>query len=170
MKIRLIPGLGVQLGDATIRLGDSREQVEEILGVGQAIDNQVYYYESDFMVEYDSAGKVCFIECRGGMEAVHQPEIYGVMAFQEQAKQVLELLERENAGTVIDEENGYSYQYTNISVGIYRAVLPGEIEEMIQEMEADGINPQENEDLQRDIIRSQHIETIGIAVKGYWED
>ena len=32
-----------------------------------------------------------------------------------------------------DHENGYSYQFENISVGVYREAVPQEVEEMIEE-------------------------------------
>ena len=46
--------------------------------------------------------------------------IWEVPVFKSQANEVSELLVEKNAGPIDDTENGYSYTYLNLEIGIYR--------------------------------------------------
>lgn len=46
---------------------------------------------------------------------------------------LFEVLKEQNHGSNIDNENGYSYFFQNIGIGIYREIIPKKIEEMIEE-------------------------------------
>ena len=54
-------------------------------------------------------------------------------------------------------------------MGVYRSILPQDVQEMIAEMEADGIPTLNNPDLERDKLRAEHWETIGIGLSGYYQ-
>ena len=57
----------------------------------------------------------------------------------------------------------------DISVGVYRSILPKDVREMIAEMEADGIPTLNNPNLELDKRRAEHWETIGIGLSGYYQ-
>ena len=73
-----------------------------------------------------------------------------------------------NDGEVDDNEQEYSYAFRNISVRIYRKIRPSDVAEMIEEMKADGVATEDNEDLANDMRRANHWATIGIGVAGYY--
>lgn len=170
MKIVLYPREKAIINEAEIVLGSDQATVDSALGKGEQYDNKVYYYDNSLSVEFDDNNRVSFIEVLGGEDCSLSPVIYGISAFEEEADKVFDILKEQNAGSVIDEENGYSYQFSNISVGVYRETTPESVAEMIEEMKEDGVPIEGNENLEKDIRRSKHWETIGIAVEGYWED
>ena len=104
-----------------------------------------------------------------GLEGRLQPTIYGLPAFQTGAGELIEELTRRNDGPVDDREQGYSYAFLNISVGVYRSILPKDVRELIAEMEENGIPTLDDPDVERDRRRAEHWETIGIGVAGYYQ-
>ena len=168
--LELIPLEGLRLGNTLLPLSASKEQVETLLGPAEVVHGSRWYYvKSDLSVSFDPSGQVEFIEFLGGLEGRLQPTIYGLPAFQTGADELIEELTRRNDGPVDDHEQDYSYAFLNISVGVYRSILPKDVQEMIAEMEADGIPTRNNPDLERDKRRAEHWETIGIGVAGYYQ-
>ena len=66
-------------------------------------------------------------------------------------------------------ENGHSYQFMNLSIGIYREMTPRDVEEMIAEMKAHGIPTEQNPDLEADKEKALHLATVGAGVFGYYQ-
>lgn len=73
------------------------------------------------------------------------------------------MLSAKNNGAVDDSENGYSYAFINSSVGVYRESIPEDVEEMIAEMEQDGIDTSDNEDIEYEKRKANYWATIGIG-------
>ena len=78
-------------------------------------------------------------------------------------------MEQKNDGEVDDSEQGYSFAFLDISVGVYRELRPSDVEEMIEEMKADGISADNNEDVQKEMRKANHWSTIGIGAAGYYQ-
>lgn len=168
--LELIPLKGLRMGDQLLPLSASKEQVEALLGSAEVVHGSRWYYvKSDLSVSFDPSGQVEFIEFLGGLEGQLQPIIYGLPAFQTGAGELIEELTRRNDGPVDDSEQGYSYAFLNISVGVYRSILPQDVRELIAEMEENGIPTHNNPDVERDRLRAEHWETIGIGVAGYYQ-
>ena len=169
VSLELLPLEGLRLGDQLLPLSASKEQAEALLGPAEEFQgDQWYYAESELRLDFDQSGRLEFIEFLGGLEGTLQPTVYGLPAFQTGADELIEELTRHNDGPVDDSEQGYSYAFLNISVGVYRSILPKDVQEMIAEMEADGIPTLDNPDLERDKLRAEHWETIGIGLPGYY--
>ena len=167
--LELLPLKGLGLGEQLLPLSASREQVEALLGPAEEVqENQWYYAENELRLDFDPSGKVEFMEFLGGPEGRLQPTIYGLPAFQTGADGLIEELTRRNDGPVDDSEQGYSYAFLNISVGVYRSILPRDVRELVAEMEANGIPTCNNPDVERDRRRAEHWETIGIGTAGYY--
>ena len=161
VSLELLPLEGLRLGDQLLPLSASKEQAEALLGPAEEFQgDQWYYAESELRLDFDQSGRLEFIEFLGGLEGTLQPTVYGLPAFQTGADELIEELTRHNDGPVDDSEQGYSYAFLNISVGVYRSILPKDVQEMIEEMEADGIPTLNNPDLERDKLRAEHWETI----------
>ena len=168
--LELLPLEGLRLGEQLLPLAASKEQAEALLGPAEEFQgDQWYYAESELRLDFDQSGRLEFIEFLGGLEGTLQPTVYGLPAFQTGADELIEELTRHNDGPVDDSEQGYSYAFLNISVGVYRSILPQDVQEMIAEMEADGIPTLNNPDLERDKLRAEHWETIGIGLSGYYQ-
>jgi len=168
MDIEIFPLEKVVIGKFAVFLGMKRSEVEKVIGLGQAIGGRTYYYEDELAIDYDKNDKVEFIEFLGGIEGVLQPKIYGVSVFEANADELIDLLKQKNNGEADDTEQGYSYSFFNISVGVYREITPTDVLEMIEEMKADGIPTEDNEDLAADMRRANHWATIGVGVAGYY--
>lgn len=169
MKIDIYPLDKVVFDGVPVSLGMERSAVENAIGAGQLIGKRYYYYNNELAIDYNGNGTVEFIEFLGGSEGYLQPIICGVSAFGTDAEELVELLKQKNDGEITDTEQGYSYSFSNISVGVYREIRPSDILEMIEEMKADGIPTEDNEDLAADMRRANHWATIGVGVAGYYQ-
>lgn len=168
--LELLPLEGLRLGEQLLPLSASKEQAEALLGPAETVrGNRWYYLKSELRLDFDETGRLEFLEFLGGLEGQLQPTIYGLPAFQTGAGELIEELTRRNDGPVDDREQGYSYAFLNISVGVYRSILPKDVREMIAEMEADGIPTLNNPNLELDKRRAEHWETIGIGLSGYYQ-
>ena len=168
MNIKIIPLDKVEIDGSVISLGMKKEIVEKTIGKGELTGERYYYYNSEMAIDYDSDDKVEFIEFLGGIEGSLKPTIYNISAFDINADTLVEILKRNNDGDIDYEEQGYSYVFLNISVGIYRESIPTNILEMIEEMKADGVSIEDNEDLKFEKKKAEHWAAIGIGVDGYY--
>ena len=165
--VELIPSVGVILDGKTVRLGDTRADVEQTLGEGENVRwNSLYYFASELRVEFDGEGRVEFIELLGGFDGKLQPVIFGMEAFRTEPETVVELLKEKNGGDFLDNERGYSYAFQKLSVGLYRESIPENVPEMIEEAQAEG-HPLSAEDIEYETRRT-HWATIGIGVEYYY--
>lgn len=166
MKIEIYPLDKVMIDGVSIDLGMDKAAVEAEIGEGEHIGKRYYYYNSEMAIDYDNDQKVEFIEFLGGIDGVLRPVIYGVSAFEVPADDLIKLLKQKNAGAVDDHERGYSYGFLNISVGVYREMIPSDVEEMIEELKKEGISPVN--DIEREKRNASHWATIGIGAADYY--
>lgn len=167
MRIEIIPLIGITIEDVTIKLGMEKNQVIERLGNGFQ-GNRHYYYDNELAIDYDANGCVEFIEFLGGNEGGLKPYIYGISAFESDANDLLDVLKEKNSGEINDYENGYSYGFDNISVGIYRTATLESVQQDIEDMKADGEYSQEYVD--EEMFKANHWATIGIGIIGYYSN
>jgi len=151
-----------------IYLGMEKSAVEAVIGNGQAVGARNYYFNGEMAIDYND-NKVDFIEFLAGADGDIQPTIYGISAFGSDAEALYEILKKQNNGTVGDTEQGHSYQFHNISVGIYREAVPSEITELIEEAKSFE-NPMSNDEIQYEMKRAPHWSTIAIGVAGYYKN
>ena len=169
MNIEIFPLDKVVFGGVPVCLGMEKATVENAIGTGQLIGKRYYYYNNELAIDYTENGTVEFIEFLGGLEGSLQPTVYGVSVFGTDAEEVTELLKQKNDGEIADTEQGYSYSFPNISIGVYREIRPFDVLEMIEAMKADGIPTEDNEDLAADMHRANHWATIGVGAAGYYQ-
>lgn len=168
MKIEIYPLEKVVIDGTSVYLGMEQSSVEAAIGKGQPVRKRYYYFDSNMAIDYDERNTVKFIEFMGGIDCPLRPIIYGVSAFDAPADELTELLRQKNGGEIEDSERGYSYEFPNISVGVYREILPSDVMDMIEEMKAGSIPTEGNKDIERDMRRANHWETIGMGVAGYY--
>lgn len=169
MNIEIYPLEKVVIDGISIYFGMDQPAVETAIGKGQPIGKRHYYFDNDMAIDYSDDGKVEFIEFLGGIDGSLHPVIYGFPAFDTPADELVSLLRKKNDGKIDDSEQGYSYAFLNISVGVYRETRPSDAMEMIEEMEADGRPAGDNEDMAQEMRKADHWSTIGAGVAGYYQ-
>ena len=168
MNIEIFPLDKIVIDGLSIYLGMEKSAVENAIGRGQIAGTRCYYFNSEIAIDY-SNNKVKFIEFLGGINGMLKPIIYGVPAFETQADDLFNILEKQNNGIICDNENGYSYHFLNISVGVYREAVPAEVEKMIEEASIFG-NPMSDDEIQYETNRANHWASIGIGIAGYYQN
>lgn len=167
MKIELYPLDKVVIDGIAIYLGMDLTAVESAIGKGQLIGTRCYYFNGEMAIDYNH-NKAEFIEFLGGVDGNLKPIVYGVSAFDINAADLVEILKANNNGEIFDNEKGHSYQFANISIGLYREAIPNEISEMIEEAKSFG-NPMSDDEIQHEMKRANHWATIGVGVTGYYQ-
>lgn len=167
MNIEIYPLDRVVVDGVAIYLGMGKDEVESAIGEGEIVGKRCYYFNSEMTIDYND-NKVEFIEFLSGVDGMLKPAIYGVSAFEVQANVLFDVLKRQNNGLIGDGENGYSYQFQNISVGIYREAVPKEVEEMIKEAAGFG-NPMSDNEIRYEMRRADHWASIGVGIEGYYQ-
>ncbi|MDD5936507.1 MAG: hypothetical protein PUC65_13275 [Clostridiales bacterium] len=166
MQIEINPLENVVIDGKVVELGMKKNQVISILGKGE-LSNRHYYYGNELAIDYDKNDSVEFIEFLGGMEGTLHPVIYGIPAFECNADELCEVLKVHNNGEIVDIEDGFSYGFVQISVGIYRTATPESIKRDIEEMKRDGVYDQEYVD--EESMKANHWATIGIGKANYYK-
>ncbi len=166
MKAEIYPLEKVIVDGITICLGMTQSEVETLMKAGQKTGNRYYYFNGEIAIDYNE-NKVEFIEFSGGFDGVYQPMIYGVSAFHVNAEELVAILKTKNNGEICDIENGYSYIFSNISIGVYREAVPADIAEMMEEAASFG-NPMTMDEIEYESKRANHFATIGVGVAGYY--
>ena len=169
MNIEIFPLEKVMIDGVPIYLGMEQSAVETAIGKGQPVRNRYYYYGNEIAIDYSENKTVEFIEFLGGIDGSVHPVIYGVSAFDAPADELADLLRQKNDGEIDDSEQGYSLAFLNISVGVYRERLPFDVMEMIEEMRAEGIPTENNEEVAEEMRKANHWATIGVGVDGYYQ-
>ncbi len=169
MRIEIIPLEKVIFDGVPVCLGADMSAVEAAIGKGEQVGNRYYHFNTNVAIDYDAEKRVEFIEFLGGTDGELHPIIYGVPAFETDAEALVNLLREKNGVEVDDSENGYSLAFLNISIGVYRETTPRDVEEMIDEMKADGIPTDNNEDIRMENRKAHHWATIGVGVKRYYQ-
>jgi hypothetical protein len=168
MNIEIYPLEKILVDHVAICFGMEKPIVDAAIGNGQRIGDRYYYFNHEMAIDYND-NKVEFIEFLGGLDGMLKPTIYGISAFETQANDLFEVLKKQNNGMARDHENGYSYQFENISVGVYREAVPQEVEEMIEEAENFG-NPMSDDEIRYEMKKANHWATVGIGIAGYFKD
>ena len=169
MNIEIYPLEKIVIDGVSIYLGMDQSAVETAIGKGQLTGKRYYYYDNAMAIDYSENKTVEFIEFLGGIDGSVHPVIYGVSAFDTLADELVNLLRQKNDGEIDDSEQGYSFFFLNISVGVYRERRPSDVMEMIEEMKADGIPTEDNEDVAAEMRKANHWATIGVGVVGYYK-
>lgn len=166
MQVSINPLENIVIDGQSIELGMSKEQVIGILGAGE-LSNRHYYFGNELAIDYDENDSVEFIEFLGGIEGRLQPVIYGIPAFESNANELFEILKVHNNGEIDDSENGFSYGFIEISVGLYRTSTPESLQRDIDDMKADGVYDQKYVD--EELMKVNHWTTIGIGKANFYK-
>lgn len=167
LLITILPLQGIQLGDQIISLGSTTAEVEAILGRPEIVRNSYYYFGSELRLDFSEDGKLEFIEFLAGLDGKIQPVIYGIQAFQADADELYRVLEKHASGNIIDDENGYSFAFPNIGIGVYRESTPADVISLTCELKESGVNIAGDPDIEEEQLKASHWATISVATSEY---
>lgn len=172
MFFTILPLKGIQWGSQSIFLGEKRNDVKAKLGEPEDVfENSFYYFNSELRLDFSADGTLVFIEFLGEMAGSIQPVIFGVQAFQAEADELYHILEEQNSGEVIDEEDGYSYAFPNIGIAVWRRRTPSEVDEFIKEMREEtrdsDVDLTNHPDVIEERLLAAHWATIAVAASDY---
>ncbi len=167
-NIVLLPLEGVNFAGKTIALTALRGDVENLMGsCGKSVENSLYYFGSELRFDFAGDGRLEFIEFLGGADGKLRPEIYRKSVFDTDADELFAILSEKNCGDIADTENGYSYAFLNITVGVFRERLPEEVREMMEEAEKCGA-PMSAKEIEAEMRMAECWSTIGMGTEGYY--
>ena len=166
MKVIINPLDGIVLDNKEILLGMSKSDVINLLENAD-VNERFYYYDSELAIDFDENDEVEFIEFLGGIHGKLKPYIYGVSAFESSADELVEILKSHNHDRIRDDENGYAYSFNEISIGIYSESTPEGVQEIIEDMKANGEYDQDIIDEETEI--ANHWATIGLGKQNYYD-
>ena len=167
-KIVMVPLEKVTLDGKDIALGMERAQVEVLLGAGTVSGSRSFYFDSELRIDYDENGRVEFVEFLGGACGKLKPEIFGVSAFDAEVNQLYKLLAGENGGDIEDEENGYSYAFRRLGVGVYREMKPEDVSDCVRAMLSQSLSAEGDPEIARMQEEASHWCTIGMGGAEYY--
>lgn len=167
MNVELYPLERIVIDGNSIYFGMERNAVKKIMGEGQLVGTREYYLNNEMAIDYRD-NKVEYMEFLGGTDGKLNPVIFGVSVFDSDSEMLLAVLKKENNGIFCDRERGYSYQFLNISVGVYREAVPEEVAELVKEAAENG-KPLSSEEIAYEMKRANRFSTVGIGVEGYFK-
>ena len=161
----IIPLEKVVINDISLPFGMPRNEVEALIGRGEAFKDFVCYFD-EIHIYYDRDDCIEFIEFVGGADGKIQPEIYGVSAFQVKADELVALLSEKNNGAVRGTADGYDLAFMELSAGVYRESTPEDAASIIEASKDDEYSEIDTEEEWK---KAEHWATIGAGTEGYYE-
>ena len=130
----------------------------------------LYLFHSELQIYFDIHDKVEFIMFGGGYNIELEVSVYGINPFKTKENELFELLKENNNGEFTDTDDGYSYEFKNITVGIWREAKPQNLAEFIDEINRDDSIPQyiKDKNIREETIKSSYWETFGIGIENYY--
>lgn len=132
------------VGVGPIKLGMTKAQVESVIGNSRFESNNRAEFVSGFFINFDTEGKVEFIELANSdeFEALYK----GVNLHKLKANDALSIVLKEDSYDASDPELGYSYIFKKLQMSLWRGIVP--------EDESD--------------IDGQYFEAVGIGRENYY--
>ena len=169
--IMLFPLIGMEYDGQSIRFGQSRAEVEKLLGEPETVHNaRCYYFDGELALDYDGAGELEFIEFLGGADSKLRPDLDGQDVFEADADELLALLSERNGPDINDDEAQYGYALRNLSIGLYREITPDDVNAMLKEMCNMDLTQMGGLDIEDEKKKAYHWGTLGIGRKNYYEE
>lgn len=125
-----------------------------------------FYYNNELRIDFDTQGRVEFIELLGGAQGTLQPSMDGLELFQAPPEAVYDLLQAKDHGAAALDLNCYCCIFSALELGIYRESVPEDVTELIGEATDEGhpLSPEEI-DIENDRTRWA---AIGLGTRGYY--
>ena len=169
-NIILLPLEGMDYNGGSIRFGQSRAEVDGLLGAPDGVrGSRCYYFGHELALDFDGAGGLEFIEFLSGPEGTLRPRLYGLDIFESDADELLAQLLERNGEDVDDSEAGYSYALRRLSIGLYREITPEDVNAMLREMLNVDLTQLGGIDIEQEQRKAHRWATVGLGRPGYYE-
>lgn len=169
-KITLKPLEGIIVNEKKIDFGQTKNDIINLFGnPNYEEENQLFYDNLDVRFDLDENGLLEFIECQGPFSENSEFNIYDINPFKLQDNNLVDLLTNKNNGEIDDFEAPYSYSFLEISVGIWRASVPTDIESTIAEMKEEGTYEESKEVMDQDLEKSKYFWTVAVGKVNYYK-
>lgn len=169
-KIRLRPLEGITVGEKEISFGQTRHDIIDMIGSPDHVEkNQLFYDNLGMRFDLDENGLLEFIECQGPYPENSEVNIYCINPFRLRDNELVDLLTAKNNGEIDGFEAPYCYSFSEISVGIWRASVPADIEAAIAEMRAEGTYEESRQIMDLDLEKSKYFWTVAIGKVDYYK-
>ena len=165
-EILIQPAMGIEWMQGKIRLNEQWNMLQ-CLGLSfETIRQSAYLFQGDLRVDFDSMDVVEFIEVRGGEDSVLRPVFCEISLFEKEVSKVLDGLKK--SYTVEERENGYSYVIPDLEMALWRERTEADVEQFIKDMKADGVEVEENPDVEAEWKLAKRFAAVSIGRKGYF--
>lgn len=161
MKAEIILGKGIELENIVISFGEEKTAVVDKLQDAVVKGDSIYAFNKDLRIDTED-GVVSYIEITGGKDGSINPVIGGMFAFDESVKKVIDFLKSKNDNKMIDDDGGYSFYFKNLGITVTREQNDDEIDEMREELEECGINPDEDDDFKYEKLLAEYFCAVGM--------
>lgn len=169
-EIFLIPLEGAIVNNAKILFQLPKEEIVNLIGEpNEIIDNQYFYNDLDFRLDFDDNNQLEFMECQGPYSETSDFKLYDINPFALSDDELIQLLNEKNNGEVDDFEAPNSYSFMEVSVGIWRASSPSDIEDTIAEMKKNNEYNNSEAIMLQELEKSRHFWSIGIGRENYYK-
>ncbi|MCM1160967.1 MAG: hypothetical protein NC412_07070 [Roseburia sp.] len=160
MHIIIKPHEGILVEGKLIALGKAMEQAIGILGQGERFDDTYYFEEGNIAIFVENE-IINYIELRRSDDQTMYVTLDELDIFGSEKKEVSKQLASKNLEPPVEEDE-YAESFKNLGISIYTGISEKDVEEMVEEAKADGVYEEMLEDIQKDMERARHVETIGI--------
>ncbi len=168
-QITLLPLEGIELNGARISFGMSRGEAEAILGPAKDVrKNRCYYLDGELALDFDGEGTLEFMEFLGGVDGELHPMLFGQDVFAADADELLSMLSERNGPDIDDDEAEYGYSLRALSIGMYREITPADVDAMLLEMGSMKLESLGGIDVEEEMKKAHHWETVGIGRENYY--
>ena len=168
-QITMLPLEGIELNGAHISFGMNRAEAEAVLGAAENVrNNRHYYLNSELALDFDGEGKLEFMEFLGGVDGELQPKLFGEDVFAADADELLAMLSERNGPDIDDDEAEYGYSLRALSIGLYREITPADVDAMLLEMGSMKLESLGGIEVEEEMKKAHHWETIGIGRENYY--
>ncbi|ALR29312.1 hypothetical protein ATE47_01630 [Chryseobacterium sp. IHB B 17019] len=169
-KITLRPLAGITIGEKEINFGQTKHDVIGLLGNPDHVEeSQIFYDNLNVRFDLDEDGLLEFIECQGPYPENSIFDIYGVNPFKLKDNELVDLLTDKNSGEIDGFEAPYCYSFLEISVGIWRASVPADIESIVAEMKNEGTYEESKGLMDMDLEKTKYFWTVAVGKPDYYK-
>ena len=160
MKVEILPREGIRIDNQMIQLNSNIKNMTEVMRNEQflQIDGRYYFCNNCIMMNTDGNNEIIEIEISRPDSTTIDLYYGNSNLFELEKKDIIDLFEKANGAPVLYEGGVYEVQSLKLSFSF--GMNEEEVEEMIREARNEGVYEAMKEDIEKDIYRSQHMETI----------
>ncbi len=156
MRIKIIPGKGIQIGKKEILLDSLIYDNLKDFTTYEHYENSYYLFDGAILVTVTETGVIHEIELRVNKEDNILVLYEDFDIFFKEKEEVLAFFETMNGQPY--QFTDYTYSFENLRVKLSFGMSEEELAEVIRESKNDGVYEMMKEDIEKDAYRTKHVE------------